>query len=858
MRSPREHLVGIATSPQGREFFSLRAEDELRMWLYVELCILGVNVSRYLEFLISLLRYPISALSTVQGIVGVDTYTGQHLLASSVEELETLGNWMRAERRAIALGCLIGASSFDANLSRIMMLVDEVMTRLDKVDGRNVNLMEEEFKIPNEEFHTPATNIEASMPAGSAYGTQEEFTISLQPVLIEEISRWTEKNIGTTYCSNTNNRINSYNNKNNEACNKNNNVSVVSNIEFQQPDNKNSFGFVESMERQREKDRLQLEIERLQLARLQAKFNEDVEAIWNGGLQIAQEEQQDCKLLQDRIIPPAPAIFPNSQPIFTIPDGSPMSVYSSGSKNGKIIDVDLFHSVSRLEAPISDIQNGELINVQDPVENSFKYNAGYNNTKNIKNWPDLISNDLWRRKGIEDNWVYLTRNIQAVGSFPVASCKPSHGSHIESPSILKLSNLPEPDEDLLTSARTHFRPIKDDGYWADGTTFPVNTAVEQVAYRRSESGNVWYLPGGESPYMEYRENDTASPVVPAILSSNLTPKFRVRQCDKSIQTDPVRFAVRRKLFFDDDCYDSTPLRGEDIVINKDEEEEEEEAVIEGEETVTVQCPKNKWVTENQDAITIDNEKNGIHHKQEIKQTNRDRDHNGNRKELEGKDKTENKSYDKDGDDHEEKESEDEEEGEQEQEDIKIEIYKYNQVEKDNEERYKDREKTKKKDKDEDDDEEEDEDEDEKNEDDDDNGDDDDNEDNDNGDDDNEGDDDDDEEEDDDDDENDDGDDEDENEEERKVENGQSRYEENRKEQEDEEDEDEEESDDDTKVVFGNEEERRKYILDRMNRAAVKINLADDREWKNCMNKVREKLLKKIGTDIFVTMPERIM
>lgn len=117
MRSPREHLVGIATSPQGREFFNLRAEDELRMWLYVELCILGVNVSRYLEFLISLLRYPISALSTVQGIVGVDTYTGEHLFASSTEELERLGDCMRAERRAIALGCLIGASSFDVSFS---------------------------------------------------------------------------------------------------------------------------------------------------------------------------------------------------------------------------------------------------------------------------------------------------------------------------------------------------------------------------------------------------------------------------------------------------------------------------------------------------------------------------------------------------------------------------------------------------------------------------------------------------------------------------------------------------------------------------------------------------------------------
>ncbi|EFN76793.1 hypothetical protein EAI_16436 [Harpegnathos saltator] len=685
MRSPREHLVGIATSPLGREFFNLRAEDELRMWLYVELCILGVNVSRYLEFLISLLRYPISALSTVQGIVGVDTYTGQHLFASSLEELETLGNWMRAERRAIALGCLIGASCFDANLSRIMMLVDEVMTRLDKVDGRDANLMEEEFKVPNEEFHAPATNIEASMLADSAYETQEEFTVSLQPVLIEEISRWTEKNIGTTYCNNTNNRINSYN-KNNEAYNRNNNVSIVNSIDSQQLDSKNSFGFVESMERQREKDRLQLEIERLQLARLQAKFNEDVEAIWNAGLQNIQEEQQDCKLLQDRIIPPAPAIFPNSQPVFTIPDGSPLSVYSSSSKNGKTIDIDSLYPGSRLDAPDNDVQNSELINVQDQAENSFKYNAGYNTTKNARNWPDLISNDLWRRKGTEDNWVYLTRNIQAVGSLPVASCKLPHGSHIESPSILKLSNLPEPDEDLLTSARTHFRPIKDDGYWADGTTFPVNTAVEQVAYRRSESGNVWYLPGGESPYMEYRENDTASPIV-SMLSSNLTPKFRVRQCDKSVQTDPVRFAVRRKLIFDDDCYDSTPFRGEDSVINKDEEEEEE-AVIEGEETITAQYQvKNKQFTDKQNTIAINNEEESkTSNTQEIERNDEYTAYNGNRKELEGENRKigETEDLDENGDGCDCEEDEDEVEGEQGQEENNDTNYTTVTIDQDNE------------------------------------------------------------------------------------------------------------------------------------------------------------------------------
>lgn len=45
-------------------------------------------------------------------------------------------------------------------------------------------------------------------------------------------------------------------------------------------------------------------------------------------------------------------------------------------------------------------------------------------------------------------------------------------------------NDPEPDEDLLTSTRTHFRPIKEDGHWADGTTFPINNSLERISYQR--------------------------------------------------------------------------------------------------------------------------------------------------------------------------------------------------------------------------------------------------------------------------------------------------------------------------------------------------------------------------------------
>lgn len=118
------------------------------------------------------------------------------------------------------------------------------------------------------------------------------------------------------------------------------------------------------------------------------------------------------------------------------------------------------------------------------------------------------------------------------------SCKTPVGVQKESRLSLEVTNLTEPDEDLLTSERTHFRPIKEDK-WADGTTFPVNNTIERIAYRRSESGNLLYLPGSETPYMEYQENPEESRKSSA--SPNFTLKFRVRQgCDKSVQTDPIR------------------------------------------------------------------------------------------------------------------------------------------------------------------------------------------------------------------------------------------------------------------------------------------------------------------------------
>jgi hypothetical protein len=88
---------------------------------------------------------------------------------------------------------------------------------------------------------------------------------------------------------------------------------------------------------------------------------------------------------------------------------------------------------------------------------------------------------------------------------------------------------------------------------------------------RSESGNLLYLPDGESPYMEYRKSLNTSVVVP----SNLTLKFRVRQCDKSIQTEPLRSPVKRRILSEKDRLYFSSNASEESNMNDNDEIEKD-------------------------------------------------------------------------------------------------------------------------------------------------------------------------------------------------------------------------------------------------------------------------------------------
>lgn len=122
------------------------------------------------------------------------------------------------------------------------------------------------------------------------------------------------------------------------------------------------------------------------------------------------------------------------------------------------------------------------------------------------------------------------------------------------------------EEDLLTSTRTHFRPIRMEsmdshhntntgnnnvGCYADGTTFVIPTNLEEVAFKRSESGTLYLEAeadaGLETPnkYMEYKEKEVYGgrhryeerQESVDDNSREFIPKFRVRQNEKWCQTE---------------------------------------------------------------------------------------------------------------------------------------------------------------------------------------------------------------------------------------------------------------------------------------------------------------------------------
>lgn len=111
---------------------------------------------------------------------------------------------------------------------------------------------------------------------------------------------------------------------------------------------------------------------------------------------------------------------------------------------------------------------------------------------------------------------------------------------------------PRAPEDLLTSARTHFRPIRrepdpGDAPYRDGDTFAIHSELDPVAFHRSASGGL-YIEGSLERYLEYRGDKgidygrlrlTAAQRCPDLDDPAFRLRFPLRQCDAAVQTEPA-------------------------------------------------------------------------------------------------------------------------------------------------------------------------------------------------------------------------------------------------------------------------------------------------------------------------------
>ncbi|KRT84087.1 hypothetical protein AMK59_657 [Oryctes borbonicus] len=93
----------------------------------------------------------------------------------------------------------------------------------------------------------------------------------------------------------------------------------------------------------------------------------------------------------------------------------------------------------------------------------------------------------------------------------------------------------EKDEDLLHSIHSHFKPINEktemrsNGQYADGTTFIIPSNVDNITYKRSDSGFLYLETeqGMNRKYMDFRRSE----------EGDFSLKFNICQNDKASQTD---------------------------------------------------------------------------------------------------------------------------------------------------------------------------------------------------------------------------------------------------------------------------------------------------------------------------------
>lgn len=229
-------------------------------------------------------------------------------------------------------------------------------------------------------------------------------------------------------------------------------------------------------------------------------------------------------------------------------------------------------------------------------------NNNNNNYKKSNYWSDVETTSL----ALKDDVCYFS----CLGNQSSDSCAPMHNvegcfSDMDHKSLIKSpkkkpavytykQTISDQEDDLLTSTKTHFKPIKQEvsepvdqasgTKYEDGTCFSVSSSLEKVNFQRSESGTL-YL-GPDQKYMEFKP-DRETP------DSGFVPKFKVNLNEKFCQTDDMSREILsdkgEEFFFPED-----EQLAEDMVNSLIEDDDEEDDDEEPRPTLTFQGFLTTW------------------------------------------------------------------------------------------------------------------------------------------------------------------------------------------------------------------------------------------------------------------------
>lgn len=282
-------------------------------------------------------------------------------------------------------------------------------------------------------------------------------------------------------------------------------------------------------------------------AKFQAKFNSSIEALWSKDQNTPDDEYQDLPIdFQDLLSSP-------SDRLFAVPSAEKCSLISLTESIWSIDAADLPPPPERASPALHD--RLRPLNLADAAEPQPR---------------EIESFALYEEEELYDavaSVAHLMRSYAAINHsrdcsgfvevLPRRHRDARRTPPAPAPGREPLRRTPSrPREDLLTSARTHFRPIRRDSdadppRYADGDTFDICCDPDPVEFQRSESGGA-FLGEGSQRYLEYRGargsdygrgidygrlNLTAEQRCPDLEEPGLRLRFPLRQCDVGTQTE---------------------------------------------------------------------------------------------------------------------------------------------------------------------------------------------------------------------------------------------------------------------------------------------------------------------------------